>query len=113
MEVMHAVRRALSRPGRLSEILSALIADGLVDGDALDLADPLGFLVTEGGVRSVVDASYRWARHQAPDAVILTGTGSAEHLRENVTSIDSPPLAPQAIARLDALFGQLATRSGE
>ncbi|HVB06178.1 MAG TPA: aldo/keto reductase [Acidimicrobiales bacterium] len=113
VEVMYAVRRALSRPERLHEILAGLVTDGLVDAELLGTGEPLEFLVREGGARSLVDAAYRFARHQAPGAVILTGTGSPEHLTENVASIDSPPLDPAAVRRLEALFGHLATTSGD
>ena len=41
--------------------------------------------------------------------VVLTGTGSVEHLAENAASIDAPPLPPDHLARLASLFGHLDT----
>jgi aryl-alcohol dehydrogenase-like predicted oxidoreductase len=101
--IMFAVRRALSDPTALQELLS-----GLVDIDA----DGLLALVREGGASSLVDAGYRYCRQRAPDSVILTGTGSVEHLAANVASLTAPALAPEAMARLDSLFGHVDSVSG-
>lgn len=101
--IMFAVRRALSDPNALETLLS-----GLVDIDADGLLD----IVRDGGARSLVDAGYRYCRQRAPDSVILTGTGSPDHLAENVASLMAPPLAPEALTRLDALFGNVDSVSG-
>ena len=101
--IMFAVRRALSDPRALRKLLA-----GLVDIDA----DGLLALVREGGARSLVDAGYRYCRQRATDSVILTGTGNPDHLAENVESLMAPPLAPEAMARLDALFGHVDSVSG-
>ncbi len=101
--IMFAVRRALSDPAALDALLS-----GLVDIDA----DGLLAIVREGGARSLVDAGYRYCRQRAPDSVILTGTGNADHLAANVESLLAPPLAPATMARLDALFSNIDSVSG-
>jgi aryl-alcohol dehydrogenase-like predicted oxidoreductase len=112
VEVMFAVRRLLSRPDELVRVAGELVADGHVDAGAIDLADPLGFLVHEGGAASVVEASYRYARHEPGCHVILTGTGNAGHLEENVRSINAPPLPANDLERLRTLFGHLDHLSG-
>ncbi len=112
IEVMFAVRRVLSRPEELVRVAGELVADGHVDSDGLDLDDPLGFLVHEGGAGSVVEASYRYARHEPGCHVILTGTGNVEHLQENVRSINEPPLPGADLERLRNLFGHLDHLSG-
>ena len=71
-----------------------------------------GFLVHEGGAASVVDAAYRFARHEPGCHVVLTGTGSVEHLDENVRSINAPPLPGADLDRLRSLFGHLDHLSG-
>jgi aryl-alcohol dehydrogenase-like predicted oxidoreductase len=107
--IMFAVRRALSDPAALQDVLS-----GLVDIDA----EGLLALVREGGARSLVDAGYRYCHQRAPDSIILTGTGTGtgtgnpKHLAENVASLMAPALSPEAMARLDALFGQVDSVSG-
>jgi aryl-alcohol dehydrogenase-like predicted oxidoreductase len=105
--IMFAVREALSRPDELTKVVGELIARGEVDAASVDAADPLGFL----GV-PVVEAAYRYCRHEPGAHVILTGTGDAEHLKANVASILAPPLPPEVLARLDAIFGRVDSVSG-
>lgn len=103
---MFAVRRALSQPGRLRELIATLVAEGAL-GEELDPEDPLGFLVHEGGATSVVDAAYRFVRHTDGMDVVLTGTGNTEHLRDNIASILRPPIPAADRARLAEAFGSL------
>ncbi|WP_282610125.1 aldo/keto reductase [Pelagibius sp. Alg239-R121] len=105
--IMFAVRRALSNPEALQAMLGELVNEGLVDPNAFAADDPLGFLRTLGGAETVVDGAYRFCRHEARTGVVLTGTGSADHLRENVASITSPALAPDCVIRLEQLFGAI------
>ena len=108
---MFAVRRALSRPDELRTIIAELREQGLLDGD-LDPDDPLGFLVHEGGAIGVVDAAYRFCRDEPGIDVVLTGTGDVEHLRENVASLERPPLPEHDVARLREIFGRVDSVSG-
>ncbi|MEX1008380.1 MAG: aldo/keto reductase [Acidimicrobiia bacterium] len=112
IEVMFAVRRVLSRPEELVRVVGGLVDDGHVDAHDLDLDDPLGFLVYDGGAATLVEASYRYSRHEPGCHVILTGTGSVEHLEENVRSINGPPLPRADLERLRNLFGRLDHLSG-
>jgi aryl-alcohol dehydrogenase-like predicted oxidoreductase len=108
---MFAVRRALSRPDELRALMADLSAKDLLDGD-VDPGDPLGFLVHEGGATSVVDAAYRFCRHEPGIDVVLTGTGDVEHLRENVVSLERPALPDADVARLHEIFGRVDSVSG-
>ncbi len=54
--------------------------------------EPLGFLVHEGGAESLIDAAYRFARHEPGIDVVLFGTSSVAHLEANIASILRPPL---------------------
>lgn len=110
--VMFAVRRALSDPEALTALLGDLMARDLLAPDALDPADPLGFLRTLGGAQSVVDGAYRFCRHEPGAHVILTGTGKIEHLRRNVASINSAALEPRCLSELEKLFGTIDSVSG-
>ena len=112
IEVMFAVRRALSHPDELSRVATELVEQGHIDGAAVDLDDPLGFLVHEGGAASVVEAAYRFSRHEPGCHVVLTGTGSIDHLEENVRSINAPPLPSEDLELLRTLFGHLDHLSG-
>lgn len=103
--IMFAVRRAIGDPVALAELVAELVAEGLVDGEAIDRDDPLGFLMSDGGAGSVIEGAYRFCRHQPGAHVILTGTGSVDHLRENVRAINAGPLDPAGLDRIESLFG--------
>ena len=104
---MFAVRNIFSKPGLLLSTLADLAREGKVPRSLADSADPLGFLVHEGGAESITDAAYRYARHEPGIHVVLFGTGSAAHLRSNIASILRPPLPPADLERLRTLFGHL------
>ncbi|HJW40125.1 MAG TPA: aldo/keto reductase [Rhizomicrobium sp.] len=107
---MFAVRRALSNPDGLKEALDQIERAGQLDRAKLDAADPLGFL--KDGTEGIVDAAYRFCRHEPGIDIVLTGTGKIEHLKENVASILRGPLSSQTLARLEALFGKVDSVSG-
>ena len=58
----------------------------------------------------MIEAAYRFARHEPGVDVVLFGTGDAAHLRTNVASLLKPPLPEADRAKLAALFGHLAQR---
>ena len=105
--IMFAVRNIFSRPERLRATMRDLAARGEVPRPLADSPDPLGFLVHEGGAASLVDAAYRFVRHEPGVDVVLFGTGDPEHLRRNIASINAPPLPEEDRARLAELFGHL------
>ena len=80
--------------------------------DDVDLDDPLGFLTADGAAASVVDAAYRFFRHEPGCGVILTEAGSREHLEQNLRSLARGPLPAAVLERLTALFGGLDHLSG-
>jgi aryl-alcohol dehydrogenase-like predicted oxidoreductase len=110
--IMFAVREALSHPDALRKVVGELIDRGQVDATEVDAHDPLGFLKAAPGAPSVVEAAYRFCRHEPGAHVILTGTGNAEHLAANVEAILAPPLPPEVLARLEAIFGKVDSVSG-
>lgn len=109
---MFAVRRALSQPKRLQEMCAELVAKGVLDKSAIDLDDPLGFLLQETDAASLPEAAYRFCRHERGIDVVLTGTGNADHLKENVRAILKPPLPQAALVKLEELFGGLDSLTG-
>jgi aryl-alcohol dehydrogenase-like predicted oxidoreductase len=110
--IMFAVRRQLSDPAALREAVAGLVASGQVDGGQVDAADPLGFLRDQAGIGSVVEAAYRFCRHEPGADVILTGTGDVAHLEANLAAIQAPPLPADVQARLASLFGRVDSVSG-
>ena len=105
--LMFVVRSLFSRPGRLQETIRQLAKEGRVPAWLAERDDPLDFLIHEGAASSVIDAAYRYARHEPGADVILFGTGNPEHIERNVRSILAPPLPREDVARLNELFGAL------
>ncbi|MEK6613689.1 MAG: aldo/keto reductase, partial [Candidatus Binatota bacterium] len=89
--VMFAVRKALSQPASLSEIWAELRQKGLVDGGS-SVGGPLDFLIKEGSSSTIPEAAYRFCRHEPGVHVVLSGTGSPDHLKANIESLTKPPL---------------------
>ncbi len=110
--IMFAVRRALSQPEELRNVVAGLVERGVIARDAVDPDDALGFLVREGGARSVVEAAYRFCSHEPGAHVVLTGTGKIAHLEENMAALEAGPLPERDLARLHELFGSVDFLSG-
>ena len=104
--LMYAVRSIFSDPSYLAETLEVLAKAGEIPTE-LAGGDPLSFLMEEGGAKSIIDAAYRFVRHEPGVNVLLFGTGNLDHLKSNLTSILSPPLPEQTVQRLYNLFGSL------
>jgi hypothetical protein len=62
--LMFAVRNIFSKPERLAATMRELADAGEVPRELADNPDPLGFLVHTGGASSVIDAAYRFVRHE-------------------------------------------------
>lgn len=113
IQVMFAVRLALSRPERLKEVVRELVAEGQLEASEIDMDDPLGFVITEGGAVNVPDAAYRFCRDEPGTHVILSGTGSLEHMRLNLESMERPPLPEAVTDRLRTIFRKVDSISGQ
>lgn len=111
--IMFAVRLALSRSERLQEVIQDLVTKGEIDPGEFNLADPLGFLIRDGGAVSLPDAAYRFCRDEPGTHVVLVGTGNPDHLQENIASFDRPPLAAPAVAKAKQLFRNVYSVSGQ
>ena len=104
---MFVVRNIFSQPDVLADNIDALIAKGEIDASLGEGRDALGFLIHDGGARSLTDAAYRFVRHTPGIDVTLFGTGSIAHLEANIASILRPSLPETDVARLHELFGHL------
>jgi L-galactose dehydrogenase len=109
---MFSVRRALSQRERLNGLCAELVQEGLIRRDAIDLANPLGFLLQKGVAATIPEAAYRFCRHEPAVDVVLTGTGNPKHLKANIEAILKPALPQPALQRLEKLFGGLASLTG-
>ena len=104
---MVAVRKGLSDPAYLRERVQMGKAEGVIAADSLPDEDPLGWLVT-GDVASLPEAGYRFVSANPAVGTVLTGTGRVAHLRDNVNAILSPPLPPEHVDRIRAVFGDVS-----
>jgi aryl-alcohol dehydrogenase-like predicted oxidoreductase len=82
-------------------------AKGQVEKWLGQTAEPLAFLIHEGGASNVTEAAYRFARHEPGADVVLFGTGDVGHLRTNINSLLKPPLPEADRERLATLFRHL------
>ena len=110
--LMFAVREALSHSDKLRQVIAQLVESGQVDKSKIDSNRPLGFLRNAPGSPTNIEAAYRFCRYEPGAHVVLTGTGDAEHLRDNVESILGPALPSDIRARLKDLFGAVDSVSG-
>jgi aryl-alcohol dehydrogenase-like predicted oxidoreductase len=109
---MFAVRRALSQPARLKEMCAELVEKGAIAKNLLNIDNPLAFLLEETDATTLPEAAYRYCRHEQGVDVVLTGTGNFDHLKENIAAILKPPLPQPALKKLESLFGDLDTLTG-
>jgi aryl-alcohol dehydrogenase-like predicted oxidoreductase len=109
---MFAVRRALSQPDRLTAIVADLIQKGAISRGAMSTRDPLEFMLKESNAKTLPEVAYRFCRHERGVHVVLTGTGNPEHLKANVESILKPALPEPVLQKLEAIFGNLDTLTG-
>jgi L-galactose dehydrogenase len=104
------VRRALSRPDRLRELLQDLAAREKISRELAEAG--LDFLIGANRAVSLPDAAYRFCRDEPGAHVVLSGTSSEEHLLENVHSLERPPLPAELRARVIELFRHVDDVSG-
>ena len=105
--LMFVVCSLFSVPGRLRRDVRELVTNGLLPEWFSKLENPLEFLIKEGGANSVMDACYRYARHQRGADTVLFGTGNLEHLEKNLASILAPSLPEDCLNKIDEYFGHL------
>lgn len=111
--IMFAVRLALSRPKRLKECIDELIDKNQIDVSEIDTNNPLKFLIRKDGAENLVDAAYRFCRYEPGTHVILSGTGNLDHLKENIKSLQRPPLPESDVKRLKKIFQNVDSISGQ
>lgn len=110
--IMFSVRRALSDPNVATEIIRELVSTGQIDPSGLDLKNPFSFLLNPATARSITEAAYRFCRHEPGADVILTGTGSLDHLKENLKVLQMAALPMEAQNKLRGVFGTVDSVSG-
>lgn len=110
--IMFAVRRALQNDESIAAVVAQLLATGEISASNFDPQSPLAFLREASSSASIVEAAYRFCRHEPGAHVVLTGTGKREHLVANVAAILAPALPEDASRRLREMFGDVNSVSG-
>jgi len=105
--LMFAVRAIFSTPGRLQQDIVELVAENRLPKWLADKKQPLDFLLHEGGAKNIIEAAYRYARHEPGAHVVLFGTGNPDHVAPNIAAILQPPLPEADRKTLAELFGAL------
>jgi L-galactose dehydrogenase len=106
--LMFVVRDIFSHLEMLRDTIKNLAAEGKVPSSLAGKDNPLDFLIhANGGAKDILDAAYRYGRHEPGTDVVLFGTGSPEHLKSNVASILAPPLPEADRAKVRELFSHL------
>ena len=110
---MCAVRGALASQEAMRDLVAGLVAGGEVDASDLDPDDPLGFLLENGVAETLTEAAYRYCRHTHGIDVVMTGTGNARHLQQNVSAILGRPLPDAALQKLATAFRRVTSATGQ
>lgn len=105
--VMFAVRLIFSQPQRLQQTLADLVRRGQLPAAWGETDEPLAFLDERSNPLGIIDAAYRYARHEPGVDVVLFGTGNIAHLHTNIQSILADPLPPATLALVRERFGHL------
>ena len=105
--LMFAVRLIFSQPDRLRATLEQLVAAGELPAHMLSEQNPMGFVCNDGDPLALMDAAYRYARHEPGMDVTLLGTGNIAHLYANVRSILAAPLSAAVQTQVRERFGHL------
>ena len=105
--IMFAVRSIFSDLDYLSSTIAELVHSGELGEKYGHSTNPLNFLLQNGGAASVIDAAYRYVRHEPGAEVVLFGTGDPMHLEKNVKSILAPPLSRAMLERIGLDFAHL------
>ena len=111
--IMFAIRLALSREEKLREVVRELVEQGQLDPAEIDVDDPLGFVLREGGAVSIPDAAYRFCRDEPGVHVVLSGTGNPAHLQANLEAFERPPLPDSVMQRLRHIFRNVDSVTGQ
>ena len=111
---MFAVRSALSQPNALQKLIAGLVKERRLPARELDRRAPLDWLLeaTPGAAATLVEAAYRFCRHEPGIDVILSGTSNPDHLVDNVAALAGGRLPEAHLARLAELFGEIDHVSG-
>ncbi|MDP6699442.1 MAG: aldo/keto reductase [Candidatus Latescibacteria bacterium] len=109
IQIMFAVRKALTHPDHLRPFIEHLVQKGQLD--PAELEGFPDFLLAES--ESLPDAAYRFCRDEPGVHIVLSGTGNAEHLEANLASFAQLPLNLATRERLAHIFRNVDSTTGQ
>ncbi len=113
MQCIFAVRQALVSLDRLQGYLQRQVDGQGVDRRVLQAIPLLRELLDSGQCDSLTEVAYRFCAHEPGAGCVLSGTGSVEHLRQNIADIQKPPLPDDFLKRYEPLFAGITALSGQ
>lgn len=109
---MFAVRRALRDLATITTRLTEYADEGLIDADAVKRYEPFSYAVSSGACSTIPELAYRFCRHEPGIDVVLSGTGSIDHLEANVKAAEMPAIPDKVIRRIEGVFAGVDDISG-
>ena len=104
---MFVVRSLFSVKGRLKKEIDRLIKNKQLPEWLLDEKEPLEYFLKDSGANNIIDACYRYVRHQKGIDTVLFGTGDIDHLKKNIRSIVNSKLSDECINKFNQYFSHL------
>ena len=104
---MFVVRSLFSVKGRLKQDIDELVKNKQLPEWFLDEKEPLEFILKNSGAQNIIDACYRYVRHQKGIDTVLFGTGNINHLKKNIRSIVNLKLSNVCINKINKYFSHL------
>ncbi len=109
IQIMFAVRKALSHPDNLRAFVADLVQKGQIE--PTDIDDFPAFLLAQ--TTSLPDAAYRFCRDEPGVHIVLSGTGNAKHLDANLASFAQLSLSLDTRERLKYIFRHVDSTTGQ
>ena len=110
--IMIAVRRALSRPERLENIIADLKKRDIISSDTLPDQNPLDWLIDDQ-TNSIPAAAYKFAAQPKAVSTVITGTSNCQHLTNNISALVGSHLPEEKIKKLRQIFGHISEGLGD
>ena len=104
---MFVVRSLFSVKGRLKKEIDRLVKNKQLPEWLLDEKEPLEYFLKDSGANNIIDACYRYVRHQKGIDTVLFGTGDIDHLKKNIRSIVNSKLSDECIYKFNQYFSHL------
>jgi aryl-alcohol dehydrogenase-like predicted oxidoreductase len=102
---MFAVRRALRDVDALEAYLDRCIEAEELDDSARGLVQVVESCLDRGECATLSEMAYRYCLHEDGVGCVLSGTGSLDHLRENLATARKGPLSQRVLDELAATTG--------